>query len=124
MNILNAEDLDLAIIGLERQKIVQHHELMKKYRETAESLHPGNLAKEAFEKIIHSTDARSGILKTITGLGVGILTKKLLLGHSGSFLQKVLGSAVKLGVAKTAISNTDKIKAYAMSIYHNVFQKK
>ena len=123
MKITNKQELDEAIIELTKRKAAQKNLLIQQYQQTAESLRPGNLVKHALSDIAHSPSARSGILKTAAGLGIGLLTKNLFWGNSGSFAKRLVGNALKFGVAKTAVSNSDKIKAYATAIYHNLFQK-
>lgn len=124
MEITTKKDLEEAIIALEKKKVIQHAVMMKHYHQTTDSLKPKNLIKGIFTNIGQSPDAKSGMLKTAVGLGVGILTKKLFLGKSTSLVQKLLGNAVKIGIAKTAISNTDRVKAYASAIYNNLLKKK
>ena len=124
MQISSKKELEEAIILLEKKKLLQHSALTAQYHHTAESLKPGNLIKGAFGKIIHSPDARSGIFKTVAGLAVGVLSKKLFLGGATGFVQKLVGNALRIGVTKTAVTNSDKIKAYAFSIYNNLFRKK
>jgi hypothetical protein len=123
MKINNKTELDEAIIELTKRKAVQKNLLIQQYQQTTESLRPGNLIKHAFSDIAHSPAARSGILKTAAGLGIGLLTKNLFWGNSGSFVKRLFGNALKFGVAKTAVSNSDKIKAYTTAIYHNLFKR-
>ncbi|MEO7524360.1 MAG: hypothetical protein ABIT58_09715 [Ferruginibacter sp.] len=124
MKISNKKELDEAIIQLEKKKVFQGNLMKDQYQDTLESLKPGNLIKHALKGIVHSPDARSGILKTVAGLSVGLLTKNLFWGNSGSIVKRLLGNAMKIGVAKTAVSNSDKIKAYGLAIYNNLFRKK
>lgn len=124
MKLSSKKELDEAIIELEKRKIYQRNLLVDQYHETVDSLKPANLIKGVFSNIAHSPGARSGILKAVAGLGVGMLTKNLFWGKSSSLVKRWLGNALKIGVAKTAVSNSDKIKAYGVAIYHNLFKKK
>ena len=124
MKISSKKELDEAIIELEKKKIYQRELINEQYHETVESLRPANLIKGVFNDIRHSPMAGSGILKTVAGLGIGMLTKNLLWGKSSSLIKRWLGNALKIGVAKTAVSNADKIKAYGVSIYNNLFKRK
>ena len=123
MNIRSKKDLEEAIIELEKRKTIQYGIMLHQYRETAESLKLKNIIKRIFSNITHSPEAKSGLLKAVAGIGFGFLTKKLLWGTSPSFIKKLFGNAVKVGIAKTAISNVDKVKAYGTAIYHNLFRK-
>jgi hypothetical protein len=124
MKISSKKELDEAIIELEKKKVYQRGLIIEQYQETVESLRPANLIKGVFNDITHSSGARSAILKTVAGLGFGMLTKNLLWGNSTSLIKRWLGNALKIGVAKTAVSNADKIKAYGAAIYHSLFKKK
>ena len=124
MKISSKKELDEAIIELEKKKIYQRELIKEQYHQTVESLRPGNLIKGVFNDLRHSSGASSGILKTVAGLGIGMLTKNLLWGKSSSLIKRWLGNALKIGVAKTAVSNADKIKAYGVSIYNNLFKRK
>jgi hypothetical protein len=123
MKIRSKKDLDEAIIELEKRKAIQHGIMMHQYRETSESIKLKNIMRRVFSNLAHSPEAKSGLLKAAAGIGISLLTKKLLWGNSPSFLKKLFGNAVKVGIAKTAISNVDKVKAYSTAIYHNLFRK-
>lgn len=123
MHIHTAEDLELAIIELEKRKVVQQSILVSQFHETYESLKPLNLLKSAFHKVTEAGDTRSGILKAAGGIGVGLLTKKLLIGKTTSVVGSLLSNALRLTASNTVMNNTDKLKAYGIAIYNNLFRK-
>lgn len=116
-------ELDAAILQLEKRKLMQEELLISQFKATRESFSPGNLIKEGFQKLTNITDMPGNILKTAAGIGVGILSKKLFLGKSNSLVKKLLSGVFEVAVAKSTISHADKIKAYGVSIYHNLFKK-
>ena len=124
MKIETKKELDEAILKLEVKKISLKNDITDQYHSTLELLRPANLVKEAFSSVTHSSTAMSGIAKTIVGIGTGFLTKKIFLGKSSGFIKKLVGNALRIGVTKTAINNTDKIKAYGSAIYNNLFKSK
>lgn len=121
--ITNRKELDEAIAALENKKRVQQLELKYQFNATWESLKPGNIIKEGFQKLVHTQGLPEGMIKTAAGLGAGLLTKKLFFNASSSVLSKLVGTALDLTIAKTAVNNTDKIKAYAIATYNNLFKK-
>lgn len=121
--IRNRKELEAAILELENKKRVQQLELKYQFNATWESLKPGNIIREGFQKLVHTKGLPEGMIKTAAGLGAGLLTKKLFFKGSSSFLSKLIGTALDLTVAKTAVNNSDKIKAYAIATYHNLFKK-
>ncbi len=124
MKINNKTELDAAIIELKKRNQLQETLLAEHYIATRESLTPMNLIKDGFNRLTHTPGMQSSILKTVAGLGVAVLTNKLLPGKAGSILKKVLGGVAEFAVAKSAVNNTDKIKAYGISIYNNLFKKR
>jgi len=123
MEINNSQDLERAIIELEKRKLVHQDALVQQFRQTADSLRPGNLIKEGLSKLVQPGDTRSMALKVAGGIAMGFLTKKLMLGKTHSKVEALIGNAIKLGTTKAVVNNTDKIKAYGIAIYNNLFKK-
>ena len=121
--IRNRKELEAAILELENRKRVQQLELKYQFNATWESLKPGNIIREGFQKLVHTKGLPEGMIKTAAGLSAGMLTKKLFFNSSSSILSKLVGTALDLTIAKTAVNNTDKIKAYAIATYNNLFKK-
>ena len=124
MMINNEEELALAIQQLELKKKRQEAELIAHFHDTVDSFKPGNLIKSAVGKIGNPAVIGS-ILKTAGSLGVGLLTTKLAGGAAATATGRgFIGSLLKQSAAKTVFSNFDKIKAYGVSAYQNLFGKK
>ena len=124
MQINNSSHLKETIYALEIKKQEQEKALLSQFHAAYESLSPVNLLKNTFSKIASEPDIIKTIIRTATGFGIGMLTKKIFTGGSSSMIKKFLGNAVGVGVTKTAINQGDKIKAYSMAIYNNLFKKK
>lgn len=122
--INNEEELAIAIQQLELKRKKQEAELIEHFHGTMDSFKPGNLFKSAVSKIGNPAVIGT-ILKTAGSLGVGLLTTKLAGGAAAtSSGRSVVGSLLKQSAAKTVFSNIDKIKAYGVSAYKNLFGKK
>lgn len=124
MKINNKAELDAVIIELEKRKQFQEALLIEQYKTTRDSLTPVNIIKDSFKKISQAPGIQGTILKTVAGVGIAVLSNRLLPGKTSSILKKVLGGVAEFAVAKSAVSNTDKIKAYGISIYRNLFRKR
>ena len=124
MQITNKAELDAAIIELEKKKRQQEELLVAQYHVTRESLTPLNIIKDGFNRLSQMPGIGDGLLKTAAGVGAAFISKKLLIGNSSSLLKKALASIVEFTVAKSTITNADKIKAYGISVYNNLFKKK
>ena len=123
MKINNAKDLDTAIEELERRKVLQEAMLTDQFHATVDHFKPKNLLKAAFHKVADAGSTRSTILKTLGGLGIGLLTKNILIGKSTNLLTKLAANALKVGATNTVLHNTDKISAWSKAVYKNLFTK-
>jgi hypothetical protein len=123
MSIQNLAELRAAIAKKELQAATEKQELITQFHQTKESLKPKNLVKSAVHKIIPE-NVLGVVLKAAGTLGVGILTSKLTAGSAaastGSRLIKTLFSQ---SASHIALNNMDKIKAYGIAIYKNLFKK-
>ena len=122
MQIKNSEDLKAAILELEDRKQRQQQELVQNIKQFKESLTPANLLKSGFNKVKESPGMTGTILKASLGLGVGLLSKKLLLGKSPGFLRKIIGSAIQMGVTGLVAKKTDDIKSSGDSFFKKILR--
>lgn len=124
MSINNYQELAVAIEQLELKRKRQEEELVEHFHGTMESFKPGNILKSAVGKLGNPAVIGT-ILKTAGSLGVGILTTKLAGGAAATSSGRgLISSLLKQSAAKTVFSNIDKIKAYGVSAYKNLFGKK
>lgn len=123
MNISNKIELQAAIIELEKRRLLQESDMKEHFQAVKKSLSPLTMIKNGIRNLAETPDIKEGVLKTLTGLGVGILSKKLFIGSSPTMIKKLLSGVFELAVAKTTISNADKVKAYGISLYNNLFKK-
>jgi hypothetical protein len=65
------------------------------------------------------------VLKTAGTVGVGLLTSKLTSGTAvASTGKKLFSSLLSQTASHAAVNNVDKIKAYGIAIFNNLFKKK
>ena len=124
MEIKNSADLKAAIVELENRKVNEKQGLVNDFHAIAESLKPLNLLKSTFHKVKESQGISGNILKAAVGLGVGLLSKKILISKSTSVVKTLLGSAIKMGVAGLVAKNTDNIKTSGTRFFKNIFSGK
>lgn len=124
MEIKNSADLKAAIVELENRKVNEKQALVNDFHAIAESLKPLNLLKSTFHKVKESQGISGNILKAAVGLGVGLLSKKILISKSTSVVKTLLGSAIKMGVAGLVAKNTDNIKTSGTRFFKNIFSSK
>lgn len=121
--ITNRAELDAALSELKKKKLEQQVELKRVFNETVESFTPGNLLKKAFGKVIQPGETRDTILKTLGGIGVGLLTKGIVGKKSTGMAGSLLKKAVNIGAGKLFYKYADTLKAYGTAIYHNILKK-
>ena len=124
MEINNSADLRAAILELEDRKQREKQQLVENFHELTESLKPMNLIKSTFNKVKETPGDTGNILKATIGLGVGLLSKRLLIGKSAGLLKKILGSAVEMGVAGLVANKSDAIKSSGNRFLQNIFRSK
>ena len=124
MQINNVIDLDAAIAEMEKKRVIQETILKNQYRETIDHYRPKNLIKSAFKGALEPGETGNTILKTVGGIGAGLLAKNLVFGAGAtSLLGKFASNALKVGATNTVINTNDKIAAWGISIYKNLFTK-
>jgi hypothetical protein len=124
MQIKNAADLRAAILELEDRKQMEKKQLAEKFHLFTESLRPINLIKSTFKSVKDSPGLTGNILDATIGLGVGMISQKLLVGKSAGLAKKLLGTAVKMGVTSAVANNTDAIKNTAIRLFRKFFATK
>lgn len=124
MEIKNSADLKAAIVELEAKKTRQKQELTDNFHGVVESLKPINLIKTTFNKVKESPGLTGNVLKATLGLGVGLLSKKLLIGKSPGIFKKIIGSAVEMGVAGLVAKNSDSLRSRGIRLLKTVFRPK
>lgn len=123
MSIYNSADLKAAIAKLELKAEIEKKELRAQFHETKESLKPGNLIKSAVHKIIPA-DVLGMVLKLAGTVGVGVLTSKLTAGSAAASTgTKLIRTLFSQSASHVALNNMDKVKAYGIAIYNNLFRK-
>lgn len=123
MTINNSKDLQAAIIELEKRKVIQESLLKEHFHVVKESMSPLNIIKRQFSKITHTPEISNGVMKTVAGVGIGLLTKNMFLGKAIPLVKSLMGNAVETSVDKSIKHGADTIKAYGTAIFNNIFGK-
>lgn len=124
MKINNLAELHTAIQKLEQQQERDKDLLIEQFHKTTESFKPINILKNSLNKIVHSPSTVENIINTTVSLGVGLLSKKLLIGKSSSLVKKILGTAMEFGVAGLISKQSNSIKLGGLNLLSKVFKSK
>lgn len=123
LRIKNDNDLQEAILNLERQKDNQSIALREQWDHTRQNLNPLSLVKDGVKDMFTSSDVRSGALKGLLSLATGFLTRKLIIGNSGSMARKVVGTLAQTGATSLAYKGTDAIQHKGAPLLSNLLKK-
>ena len=119
MKINDKASLQIAIRNLELKEKQQKQELQEYYLDTLNHLRPTNLIKDGIQNAISSP----GLIKSVTGFGIGLLSKNMLLKTAAPIIGQLIGNSL----SKPGDPNgkpLGKLKAYSTAIYNNLFRKK
>ncbi|SRR5579871_4186463 len=115
--IHSAIELKNAILQLEEEKRKKQLALEIQFENTYQSLSPVNLVKTAFSGLTKSTLIRSVLINAAIGLGAGVISKKIIVGHSTNLARKILGTGLEFAIAGIFGKNAEKIKSKIGSIF-------
>jgi hypothetical protein len=124
MEINNATDLRASIKQLEQQTDKQKEKLAGQFHDTYNRMKPLNILKSSLNKLVHSPDLVDNIVNTGMGVGLSLLTKKLVIGKSAGILRKLVGAAMELGVANMVSKKAAPVKLGALNLLSKVFKGK
>ena len=124
MEISNSKDLDQAIIELEKKKVSQNIALKNQFERAKDSMMPVNLIKNSISSISHTPEIKDSVIKTVTGVGIGLLTKNMFLGSATPLIKNLVGNAIEKGVQNGVSDSVLTIKSYGKAIWNNFFKKK
>jgi hypothetical protein len=84
--------------------------LKEQFNITFEQLRPINLIKNTFKDLTARSDFKEGFFNSTIGIGLGFLTKKLLVGSSHNPLKNILATVLQVGITTVAAKNGEGIK--------------
>ncbi|MDO9376350.1 MAG: hypothetical protein Q7T76_18135 [Ferruginibacter sp.] len=124
-HIQNAEDLKTAIEELKEREKVKKQAIADNFHAFTDSMKPANLIRNSFKSNGDGSPGIAGtVIKAGIGMGVGLLSKKLLIGSSTNIFKTLAGNAVKLGVAGVVAKKTDRIKYAGLKLLTKVLGRK
>jgi len=123
-NITTSDDLKNAIQLLEVEQTLKGTQLKEQFFLTYESFKPVNLITSTLSDIAKSPFLIENILGTVMGLATGYMSKTLFIGSSGNKLRKLLGTVLQFGITNVVAQNSDTIKSFGRSLFHNIFHKR
>jgi len=122
-NINNLTDLRREIESLRLQQVSDVQALKEQAKITYESLKLVNLLKGVFKDLTSTLDFKDGLINTSLGLGVGYLTKKVVLGATHNPFKQLIGVLLQSTVTNVVSKNGDDIKESVYKLIGNLIKK-
>ena len=123
-NRSSTAELQNAIQLLEAEQAVKLKLMKDHFHLAYESLRPVNLIEGTLKDIASSPYLMDNIWGTAMGLATGYLSKKVVVGMSGSKLRRFFGAIMQLGITNLVAQNPTAIKNVSKYIYQHIFHKK
>ncbi len=123
-NITSISDIKNAIVLLETEQEVKAQLLRRQFQLTHESLKPLNLLKSAVHEISSTPDLTSKLAGITSGLGLGYLTRKIVVGASGNIYTMIFGSILQFGVTNLIARHSARIKSFSQFVNRSLFGRR
>lgn len=122
-NITSISEIRDAIVFLENEQEVRFQQLQQEIQETSAKLKPVNLLKYAVKDISSAPLLTSKILGVTTGISLGFLARKIVIGASGGIIRKIFGTILQYGVTNIVARNPAGIKSISQFVNKSLFAR-
>jgi hypothetical protein len=98
--------------------------LKEQFKITYENMQPVNLIKRTLSELTTAPDFKGNILNAIAGIGMGYLSKKVVVGGTLNPLKQLLGALLQVGITSIVAKNGEGIKATITNLLSKFSSKK
>lgn len=123
-NITTTAGLKNAILLLEYKQVENGERLEEDFYCVVETLKPANLIRTTLSNITTSPGLLNALLSGALGIASGYLSKKIIVGASGSILKKLLGSVLQFGVTTVVAQHPETVRSISQFILQHILRKK
>lgn len=118
-NISTVSELKNAIEFLKVEQAVKGRAVREHFYVVSDSFKPVNLLAGTLNDITRSPLLVENILGIGMGLLTGTMTKSVLIGASGSWVKKILGTVMQYGITNVVANHTGLLKTVGESLIKN-----
>jgi mevalonate pyrophosphate decarboxylase len=122
-NITSRKELRNAILQLEEKQALQGQLLKDQFNRAVDDFRALGWIKSA-AKVAAIPGAIDKVLGTTLSLAAWAISKRLLVGKSGSASRKVFGTLLQYGMMYVVIKYPEIIKSTGLGLLHKVFGKR
>ncbi len=112
-----------AIRQLESRRVAQADSLREQWELTQSNLNPLTIVKDEVRDTISSPQFGSKVFKGLFSIVSGYITRRLIVGSSGSSFKKALGTIAQTGATGVLLKNTDQITQKGASVISSLLKK-
>lgn len=123
-NINSLEELRTEIALLELRQKRANADLKENLLETFDSLKPLNLVKSTLKELTSSPGFKGDLVNSVVGIGLGYVSKKVLIGNTHNMIKQVIGTMIQFGVTGLVSRNADGLKSGLKNAFNSLFKKK
>lgn len=123
-NITTTAGLKNAILLLEYKQVENGQHLEEDFYTVVEILKPANLIRTTLSNITTSPGLVNALLGGALGIATGYLSKKIVVGASGSILKKLLGTVLQFGVTTVVAQHPETVRSISQFILKHILRKK
>jgi len=109
---------------LEVEREIEGRILKQQFQLAYERFKPANLIRSSLLEIASTPNLVNNVVDTAIGLATGYLSKKIVIGASGSMLRRLMGIVVQLGVTNSVTQHPYTIRSIGQFIFHHFLDKK
>lgn len=109
---------------LKDEQSLQYQFMKEHFINVRENLRPINIIKNTFSEVVSSPDLATNVLNAAVGLGVGILSKRMIMGATRNPFTKLLGTILEAGIATIVTTKGDNIRDSLSSLISSFKRKK
>lgn len=112
-SIQNKEQLNAAILLLEKKQLEVWPKLKKELYKTSESLKPLSIIKSTLNDVELLPVLKNKLISGVVGLAAGYLSKNILIGNTHNPVKQFIGALLETEVSSTIINEPDKVLWFA-----------
>ena len=106
------------IIQIEKKWSMQLHLLKEQFHTVCQSITSSNVIKNSFRHTDTLPVVKSNLLNNAIGIGIGFLSKKVLIGSSNKPQKRLIGLIVQFAVAHIFFNQYGGIQSITKNLYN------